>query len=148
MFTLEERIKGDESHLQISKAIKWKMGQSCSIFFRTQNKEQQGEISRKQISITSKRELSNNQSCLTTEELFLTRCEPPVFGSPQQLDDHIRESMNKILRRHGRWDKAASEVPPNTRILADSASVEKSSQLLSGKNWYKRKSYDENLSLV
>lgn len=61
MFNLEERITGgDESHLPAPDVIKWKMEQSCSVRFRRQDEEVQGEISGKQTSTAGKRELSNN----------------------------------------------------------------------------------------
>lgn len=73
----------------MSKVIKWKKEQSCSIRFRGQNKEQQGEV------LGSRFQLQIRKSCLTTEESFLTSCELPINGSPWQLDDHVRESMNE-----------------------------------------------------
>lgn len=98
MSNLEGRLKGGyESHLQISKAIKWKEEQSCSICFRGQNKEQYGELLWEADFNYKQEKLSNDQSCLTTEKLFLTSCELPIIESPQWLDDHVRESRNETL---------------------------------------------------
>lgn len=110
---------GYKSHLQISKAIKWKKEQSCSMCFRGQNKQQQGKVSGKKISLINKKrtfewlELSNNRMIIFDKLWVPYYWKPSVTGWP-----HVGENTTETLCQCERWEEAASKGLPKPKILA------------------------------